>query len=182
MEIAILLVVPPIGCFVKGGAGKILRRKWNSVRTFRICPVCMKLGTRGRHIILFNICQCTENGGIEGRTIVTGANEIPLTGVPLDRKTFWKCYFTDPTIGDLVIVTAGGIYSYHCAAAHPSGGGGLAGCRPPSQIPTKLKFKNRDFVNKMMSNFVVIYSSAEASYSNRLLTGTLEFWKNKSLK
>ena len=83
--------------------------------------------------MLFIICQCSENRGREGLTILTGANEIPLKSVPLDRKTFWKCYVTDPTIGDLVIVTAGGIYSYHYAAAHPRGvGGGAAGLQPPS--------------------------------------------------
>jgi hypothetical protein len=55
-------------------------------------------------------------------------------------------------------------------------GGGGGGGRAPKPPQNRNLKKNTDFVDKI-SNFNVIYPSAEISHWNRMMTSTLEFWK-----
>jgi hypothetical protein len=55
-------------------------------------------------------------------------------------------------------------------------GGAAVGLQPPP-VPQNRDSKNTDFVDIMISTFYVIYTTAEISDWNRLMTSTLEFWK-----
>ena len=62
-------------------------------------------------------------------------------------------------------------------------GEGSSGCRPP-RPPENWNLSTQIFLDNMISKvlhghqkFYMIYSLAETSHCNRLLSGTIEFWK-----